>query len=452
MSTEAAIPELTPEWRRAFDTVERLVGGKIVHAERQPRWRPAWFLDLERAGETVSVYFRGDRGEADHGVYPLEHEMHVLQVLEAHDIPVPHIYGFCEDPRGIVMSKEPGRYNLANAESEAEREAVLDDYVRILAEMHRIPVSAFEKVGLSVPATPEELALGDFDHWEHAFRGFKCRPEPLIEFGIRWVRRNIPKNPGQPAFLQGDAGQFLFDGGKVTTLLDFELGYVGDPAADLAGMRCRDLSEPLGDLKRAVRRYAELSGHELDYATLHYHTVRFGLNTPLCTSHLVARPSPEIDPIQYLAWYLVYARTPVEVMARLGGIELEDVALPEVDASRHAVAGDVLVEMLKPDAQTDASTAYRLDSASRVAEYLRRAERWGEAIEQEDLDEVATILGTRPASWNDADTALERFVLEAGPEHDAALIRYFYRRTLRHELLIEPVLRELRDTHMQLID
>ncbi len=102
---------LAPEWHAAFEWVERNVGGPIVRFERHPRWRPAWYLDVERAGEIVPIYFRGDRGALDHGVYPLEHEMKVLQLLEKHAIPVPHVFGFCPEPRGIVMQRCPGRGN-----------------------------------------------------------------------------------------------------------------------------------------------------------------------------------------------------------------------------------------------------------------------------------------------------------------------------------------------------
>ena len=102
---------LPPEWRRAFSWLETKLAGRIVRTERQARWRPAWFLDLERDGETVPLYFRGERGEADHGAYALEHEMSVLQVLEQSGIPVPHVHCFCPEPRGIVMDRSPGRAN-----------------------------------------------------------------------------------------------------------------------------------------------------------------------------------------------------------------------------------------------------------------------------------------------------------------------------------------------------
>jgi DNA-binding NtrC family response regulator len=53
---------------------------------------------------------------------------------------------------------------------------------------------------------------------------------------------------------------------------------------------------------------------------------------------------------------------------------------------------------------------------------------------------IAALLGARPADWAAGDTALEEFVLAAGPEHDAALTQLFIRRSLRQLLLMEPIL------------
>ena len=33
---------------------EKCVGGRVVACERQPRWRPAWFLEVDRNGERLS--------------------------------------------------------------------------------------------------------------------------------------------------------------------------------------------------------------------------------------------------------------------------------------------------------------------------------------------------------------------------------------------------------------
>lgn len=63
----AGTATLSEEWHRALRWAERQLGGRITRVERQPRWRPAAFLDLdlERDGQTLPIYFRGQRGKTD---------------------------------------------------------------------------------------------------------------------------------------------------------------------------------------------------------------------------------------------------------------------------------------------------------------------------------------------------------------------------------------------------
>ena len=56
----AAREALPSEWKRAFDWVERELGGRITRFERQARWRPAWFLDVDCGGR---AHRRSDHGE-----------------------------------------------------------------------------------------------------------------------------------------------------------------------------------------------------------------------------------------------------------------------------------------------------------------------------------------------------------------------------------------------------
>lgn len=427
-------------WPRALAWIERELGGRVVRHERQPRWRAAWFFDLERGGESLPLplYFRGDRSGGDPGVYPLEREMRILQALAAAGIPVPQVYGFCPDPRGIVMERVRGRPDLASSRDAAERRAVLDDYISILARMHALDLAPFEAAGLPRPLDPDRLALGDFDHWERRFRRGKRRPEPLIEFVIGWLRRNVPQGRSRVSFVAGDSGQFLFDAGRVTAILDLELAHLGDPVADLAALRCRDMSEPLGDLARAVRRYGEITGEPVDLAALDYHTVRFALCTPMAVAPIVASPPAGTDLVQYLSWYLVFSRVPLELIAHAKGIELGPAPRPEASAW--------------PQPAEKSFEAYASDAARRLAEYQRRADEFGPEIAAAELGEVAALLGSRPASAREADAALERFVAEAGPEHDAALVRLFHRRVQRHEALLRPVMRDLAGAKVQMLD
>lgn len=450
-------PTVSESWQRAFAWIEAELGGKVVRAERQPRWRPAWFIDLERGEERLPLYFRGDRGEAEAGVYSLERELRVLKFLESHQIPVPHVYGFCPEPRGIVMERSPGRANLATAESDAVREAVLDDYVAILARIHRIDADALAQLELGAPANAQELALSDFSVWERTYRKRKLRPEPALEFLVQWVRRNVPIDRTRASLICSDSGQFLFEGERVTAVIDLELATLGDPLADLAGMVSRDLSEPLGDLPRAFRRYEELSGERLDRDVIDFHTVRFSAITPLAVAHLVAAPPAGIDLVQYLSWYSVWLRAPLEVIANRLGVTLDPVEPQALQLTRQSSAHDALRDLLTQSAAgSDAGAAgsfsgYERDVALRVAEYLLRAERLGPALEAQNLDEATALLGSRPANWRDADLQLERAVLASGPERDAEWVRLFHRRLQRLEILLAPVMRELEGVSIQRI-
>ena len=96
--------DLAPEWRRAIAYVEEHVGGRVVRAERQARWRPAWFCDVETSGGIVPIYFRGARGEAGLGVYTLDHEGAVLEVLATDPGSVEDFNAFCETSGDDMVS------------------------------------------------------------------------------------------------------------------------------------------------------------------------------------------------------------------------------------------------------------------------------------------------------------------------------------------------------------
>jgi len=452
VSSKTTADEAPSDEQRVREWIERTLGARVVECERQARWRPAWYMVAERDGERLPLYFRGDRGLQQSGTYELEHEYRCIELLGADGIPVPRLYGFCDAPRGILMERAPGRSDLSTAASEAERNAVQDDYMRILADIHALDVAPFEAAGLARPAGGGQMALSDFPGWERGYRKTKVRPDPLLEFAIQWMHRNVPDSDAEVSFVCADSGQFVFEDGRVTAVLDLELAHLGDPAEDLAGLRTRDLSEPLGDLRRAVATYERLTGSRVDVRLVDYHTVRFSLVTPLATAAIVARPPPGTDLVQYLCWYWVYARSALEVIAHMRGISLTPPELPDEGDTRFSPAHQSLVDALAPTGREDEFGAYRLEAAARLAEYTRRVEVHGGALEAADLAEAADLLGERPGSWIEADRALEALVANAGPGRDAELLRFFHRRALRHEHLLAPVMRELSDVRIQMLD
>ena len=433
--------------------VENRMGGRIVECRRQPRWRPAYFLEVEmKNGERSALYFRGDRGVSSSSQYALEHEMTCLQVLEAQGIPVPHVFGFCSEPRGILMECSPGRADLSTARDKQEEEAVQSHYMEILAQIHGLDLQPFLEAGLEAPSDPDRLALADLPLWEKGYRRSKTRPDPLIEFGLLWLKRNVPPPADSACFVCGDSGQFLFDDERVTAVIDLELAHLGDPAEDLGALRSRDLSEPLGDLRRAVAKYEEFIGHSVDRFLIDYHTVRFSLTTPLATAPILAQAQPGIDLIQYLCWFHVYSKAPIEVIAMAQNIELEPPMLPPGTSNRQSPFFEDLSQRLTPAATDDGFSDYAGKTAYRTAVYLERLNRYGPALEADDVADINALLGTHHQDRGLADSALESWLLDASADADADLVRLLHRRCLRLEVLLEPVLGEFSGARIQSMD
>jgi len=444
--TAGAPPESLLAW------VEEVLGGRVVGWERQERWRPAYFLEMERDGGRVPLYFRGARTEVENGPDAIRFEAGVLAALEHGGIPVPHVHGVCADPCGIVMDRSPGRANLATAENEDERRAVLKDYVEVLARMHALDLAPFEALGLERPASARDLGLCDLAKWEATYRKRKSRPEPLIEFVLGWLKRNVPEGRTRTSFLCVDSGQFLFEDARVTALLDLELACLGDPAADLAGLRTRDLSEPLGDVAAAYAHYAALTGDEIPSRVIDHHTVRFAICTPMAVAPIVSHPMPGLDSIQYLGWYHVYAKAPLDVIGHGMGLAPPDMPALAEAPTRDGPLHRALVGRLRQAAEGDGFDAYEASTSLRLAEYLRRVEAFGAPLEAADLDDVSEVLGRRVADWQAADTELENLVERASPGRDAELVQLFRRRTARRLQLLDPLLRELEGASIQLLE
>jgi hypothetical protein len=309
--------------------------------------------------------------------------------------------------------------------------------MELLARMHAIDPARCEAIGMERPRGAEALARGDLDFYLRPFREAKAQPEPLIEFALGWLAREAPRERAQVAFLTGDAGQFVFEHGRVTAVLDLELACLGDPLADLGALRCRDLSEPLGDLTRAVRHYESLLGASADRAVIDYHTARFALCTPLAVANLIAHPPKWLDLVQYSAWYFVYGRAALEAIAMHEDIALEAPALPSPAPALAPAPGGF--------------EGYARDAAQRVATWRARRGEHGAALDADTLADVAKLLGEAPAGVAEADAALEAFVKAAPPARDADVLRLLHRRCLREEALLQPVLRELEGVAVQRI-
>lgn len=110
-------------------------------------------------------------------------------------------------------------------------DAGLDDIIRSVAELHRVPVTAIDPS----ERTAEQVIGDNIDGWLSLYRKHSSKPIPLIEQGAAWLRANLEPT-GPSVIVHGDAGpgNALFDEEHGLSVLDWEFAHVGDAAEDWA--------------------------------------------------------------------------------------------------------------------------------------------------------------------------------------------------------------------------
>lgn len=437
-------------WEKIFPWIEEQLGGRIVRRERQGResgGRYAWFVDLDIDGELKKTYVRGTRDESFSyvEVYSTEREARILEVLHDQGVPVPEVLAFHPDPQAAVLGWVEGRDNFNLVTDPAERDSIAEHFLEILAQLHAVDVALFEKAGVKIPKTPEEIALNDLDVWQSTYEKGVREPVPLLTFACRWLRRNVPRKRVDPVLCQGDTGpgNLLFHEGRVSALVDFELAHVSDPMTDIACVRSRDLYTPIDRFPERLARYAELSGREIDYETLYFYNVKTQALVPMSLAPVMENLHARTEHAEWIAQYVFYLRTTAQSLAEAMEIELEPVELPDPVPTRFSRYYDMLVENLEEEqspAIEDAFLKNRMWFASRLLRHLRHADRLGPGFEAQELDDMGELLGRRPTDVREGHRAVHRLVLESGPDRDEAFVRYFHRFARREEALMEGAL------------
>lgn len=438
MQTSPRTPLAADATEKIVTWLERELGGRVVSIARQPRWRPVWFADLERDGETLALCVRGDRTDMPL-VFPLEHEMVLQRTMHEHGIPTPKVYGLIDSPLAYVMDRVEGRNDFAESTDE-ERRAAVDEYLQILARLHALPIEPFVRAGVMRAATPEESGLLGIRQYERLFRSVKQLPNPFIEFSLAWLKRNPPRSQGRESAIVWDSGQFHTEKGRILAVLDVEIGHVGDPMMDLAAWRQRDTIIGYGDFKRLYARYEELSGKPVDVDALMRHHFAFTLTNELAFSAALRHPAPDSDLMTNMQWCYETNLFATEALAEIHQLELPTIELPSPRESRGRVAIEHLVQKLRSLPVDDEYVRYQLRTMFRMARHVARADEIGDALSKADLDDLHALLGRRPASWLEGEAELERFVLADAKEgrHDDALIPLFHKRHLRAHALLGP--------------
>ena len=421
------------------DWVSSEMGGELVDLERQGRWRPAWYGTVRTAAGVLPIYVRGERSTSGSG-FPLEREYTIHRLCEEGGIKVPHLYGFIAELPAMVMERVRGRHDLRHAESENDRESVRRQLAREMAKMHKLDTAPFIAAGFHCPETPTETTLAFYSHAMKAPRPANPVPNPRLAFLERWVARNTPPARTEPRFTACDAGQFMYDGGELTAMMDLELGMLGDPMQDLAILRRRTTYEPMGDIPALFKMYEEEAGKPLDYDIIYFHTVASATAAVTSTMKMVARfrdnPSADVNLVEMHNWFHNSTKQGFEGVAEVKRYTVPKVSLGE---PRRSFAHDPLIAARAMTEGLSTETAfdvYRRNTLLQNFAYQERIAAYGQHVADCYLDDAAQILGTRPHDVVEADEKLEMYVNQAGPEEDERLFTVLCADILRRCLML----------------
>ena len=174
--------------------------------------------------------------------HAIEREYQVLRALSDTDVPVPAVYGYCDDPALLgapffIMEYIAGRIfhdQTLPALVPVERAGIFDAMNDAIARLHRVDPAA---IGLSNFGRSDNFLSRQISLWSQQYRASETSLIPAMEHLIVWLPRNVPAE--QPArIFHGDLrlDNLIFHPSKpeVVSVLDWELSTLGDPVADFA--------------------------------------------------------------------------------------------------------------------------------------------------------------------------------------------------------------------------
>jgi aminoglycoside phosphotransferase (APT) family kinase protein len=194
----------------------------------------------------------------------------------------------------MIMRRSPGVAGGSVFTSKGQVPAELvQTLADILARLHGLP--PLEELGEltdSIRVHQWDMPLRDCVHsYIDEFRAlFEREPHfssPALVTLFGWLLTHIPRMDGKPVLLHGDIGfhNFLFHEGRLSAVLDWEFGHLGDPAEDLA-YACNTLGDAL-DWTSFHAAYRAAGGREIDARRVQFFRV-WGHVRNACASNLIA--------------------------------------------------------------------------------------------------------------------------------------------------------------------
>jgi aminoglycoside phosphotransferase (APT) family kinase protein len=256
------------------DRLAALMGGGVRIADLRlisgGNARRAWSFDAVDTGGAVQPCILLAQVAGKHVESDTAEEYRILRVMTGHGLCTPAALAL--DAEGVVT----GGPALVLERIGGIAGAV--DFLKLDAEIGRTATKALAKAIAGVHAFDWQAAgltarnpLDEIQLWESRFLEHRLEPLPALAHLFQWLKAHLP-TPSRLSLIHGDLrpGNFLFEGGKVNALLDWEMAHVGDPAEDIAWVY-RALWSPARFM--SIEEFADAHGMGIPRRSLQFYRI-----------------------------------------------------------------------------------------------------------------------------------------------------------------------------------
>ncbi|TQM11306.1 phosphotransferase family protein [Pseudonocardia kunmingensis] len=453
MTTSITLPDDVLAW------IEQAAGSTVVNAERIPGggMREGWFVDLAAPGGAVrELFLRYSPAPLPGGAFhTLGVEAEVVHALRVAGAVVPTVHAVHPEREAVLLERVPGDTWFYRISDPDEQVRVAQDFIRALATVHRLDPATLDVPGLGPVRSAREHALERIAQIRARAAGPDGTIDPLLQLSIGWLERNVPDYDGPVVLVQGDTGpgNFLYQDGRVTAVLDWELSHFGDPMDDIAWLSLRTVQDTFTHLPDRLAEYAALSGHEIDEHRVRYY--RVFAETTMATLRPVTAPPPAgstpetvtRDLGNALLYGQLHRRLWLEALNDVMGLGLQAPELPEPaeypEWDRHYGEALAMLRTVTPRIE-DPLAAQWTKGAARILRHLREQDRSGRQYAERERDEIAQLLGHAAESLPEGRAALAE-ASRSGRVPDEEYVRYLWNKVMREDHLMRTASGSLRE-------
>lgn len=435
--------------------VESTAEARVVSASRHfsGASREAWSVDVRSDAGTRPLFLLKDKGEGRGSV----RDAAILRALVGSGIPVPHVVGlYRSDPTMILLERLSGRSDFPAVDRESEREPTARHLMQLTGRLHALEIGKLSIAHLEIPKLPEDCARPSLVQARGACRVLGDAVDPFLVFALDWLEENVPLESARYALVHSDMGpgNFLYQGGRVTGLVDWEVAHFGDPMEDLAAISVRDMATPIGHLPTRFREYESASGIPVDLDRVHYYRALVLVRNSLMIGLGLAHPAEGFDVVEMTMYQTLLMRAAALVVCDNLGIARPSVeeSLPRFDdpgasGGEEDVTRQSMLTAMRRDLTQTISPAVRdsrdvraeraYSSVLRGLETLAHEDRVGREIELRERSELADLLGRESSGEGrnlrslELELRLDLDRLERGAEGRTRAACYFARRMHR---------------------